>query len=100
MFKITIEEIKTTKVMQDGPWVVVDRVPWTNADINEKTSRLYGESEEGLIAKEPLHEIRGYAPQREVAEKTTTKIYEQTVEGINLPEVIIAINQLRNQAYP
>lgn len=94
MFKITIEEIKTTKVMQDGPWVVIDRIPWTNDELEEKASNAYGARHETLIQKEPLHEIRGYAPQKEVTEKTTTKIFEQTVDDLDMSDVIKAINRL------
>lgn len=91
-YKITIEETKDVTILQQGAYVVVDRRPWTEKEINEASMSAY--RERPLVEKEPLKEIRGYAPSREAVETKCVQIFQQVVATIDLGAVIKAINSL------
>jgi len=92
-YKITIEKTESVTTKQEGPYVIIARVPWTDSEINDKVLRAYGdESKKEMLSKEPLREVRGYAPDRDKTETKATKLYEQCVDDLNLKAVINAIN--------
>lgn len=86
MFKITIEEIKTVKRMTRGDWVTIEERPFTKKELEEI----------GYHGTEPsfdrMKEVRGYAPDREMLHEERIQTFQQTVETLNLPSVIKAIN--------
>lgn len=92
-YQITITKIDTATKMKEGAWTTVDRRPWTDEELNEAAG-AYGKSKDSLIEKEPLKEVRGYAPNRPAEETTSTVILTQTVEELDLASVIKAINNL------
>jgi hypothetical protein len=87
---ITIKKVETVTKTESGSYGVVDRVPWTDEQI-QGASDHYGSAQK-FLAHNPLREIRGYLPDRSVEEEVETEILKQTVETLNLAEVIKAIN--------
>lgn len=89
-YLITITKIETTTRTENGPWTIIDHRPWTDEELSKATS-YYG-SEEEFLKTNPLKEINGYAPDREVASTKDTQIFTQKVEDLDLAAVIKAIN--------
>lgn len=67
-FKIVITQTKTERKMVDGRWSV--------------------------IKKKDGDEEYGYPPPREETVSNTVEIYSQSVEELDLPAVIVAVNGL------
>lgn len=86
MFKITIEEIKTIEETEEGEYMVIDKRPYTAAEIGEQGNPEY--------YKDKLREIRGYAPNKTVSKKISIETFKQTVDELDLPAVIMAVNGL------
>lgn len=90
-YKITISKIDTQETEKDGDYVIIDKRPWTEAELESAAS--YGR-EDKFVKENPLKEIRGYAPRRKVIEKIDAKVLEQVVDNLDLGAVIKAINGL------
>lgn len=91
-YEIIITKKDESKVVENGPWSVVERRPWTDQEFQSASEPMYGHSREALLAKTPLKEVMGYAPQREVLQRTEKEIYKQEVEELDLSAVIKAVN--------
>jgi hypothetical protein len=89
-YKITITKLESIEVTRKGDWCVVDKRPWTEAELGEEVANHYG-NKAGFLEKNPLKEVRDYAPSWKGVE---TKVLEQTVENIDLAAVIKAVNGL------
>jgi hypothetical protein len=87
-YKITIEKIETVTCVERGQYTVIDRVPWTPEMLKDAEERHWQSARD----REPLKEIRGYAPDREVQATETKQVFQQTVEELNIKSVINAIN--------
>lgn len=79
-FKITIEETKT------------------RLDVVGKDWRIIGE--EYQVGQEKPRSIYGYTPMIEKPIPTTTKIYEQTVEELNIAALVCVINNIDRKVDP
>ena len=90
-YQITIKKIETRTVTKRGDYTVIDKVPWDEATYVDE--RVYGTKEE-FMRRTPLKEVRGYAPDWEGVETVETEILKQTVETLDLADVIKAINGL------
>lgn len=90
MFEITIKEKISGRKIVRGEHAVIDRRPYTDAELSE--SSRWMESELGK--KGELKPIYGYAPDREEDVENEREILKQTVETLDLPAVIKAINNL------
>lgn len=93
-YKITIEKIETVTVTERGDFTVIDRVPWDQQGLDRFAA--YGGSQAAALKDEPLREVRGYAPDREVQKLERTTVYEQTVpeQHFNLAGIVVAVNGL------
>lgn len=92
-YRVTIEQIENEEYTQRGAYTIIDRVPWPKEDVEQ----FAGMNRVGLVSpmeKEPLKEIRGYAPDTQCVREKTTKIFEQTVGSIKIGSVIKAVNDL------
>lgn len=89
-YLITITKIETTTKTENGPWTVIDRRPWTDEEL-AKATPFYGDKGE-FLKTNPLKEVQGYAPNREVQSTKDTQIFTQKVEELDLAAVIKAIN--------
>lgn len=92
MFEIIIRTKQVQAVMKSGDWSVIDKVPWTDEEL-DKATRCYGDKE-SFLRNNPLHEINGRTPSYEVSEVKEADIFRQTVETLDLAAVIKAINGL------
>lgn len=92
-YKITITKIESKAVRKRGEYTIVDRRPWTEKELGEATSRIYGSDKE-FLEKNPLKEVRDYAPSWDGFESEEVKVLEQTVETLDLAAVIKAVNGL------
>jgi hypothetical protein len=90
-YKITITKIETVETKVANHWVVLDKRPWTDKDFEDRSTRYDGHS---FFDKTPLKEVMGYAPEKTVSEQVKTKVLIQTVDDLDLPAVIKAINKL------
>lgn len=91
-YRVVITSIEERIVTKRGEFVILDRIPWTTEELDKRDDTFYHHA--NMQDKEPLHEIRGYAPSYEELEKVETQILAQTVESIDLAAVIRAINGL------
>ena len=89
-YNIIITKVETKPVMETGPWAVVGTRPWKEEDFRDATPH-YGDMKE-LLARNPLVEIRGYAPDRMVQQETTSIVFKQSVAELDLAAVIKAVN--------
>lgn len=90
MFEITIKEKSKTRQIVRGEHTIVDRRPYTDAEL--KDSSFYMSSDNGK--KGETKPIYGYAPDREQDVETEREILRQTVETLDLSAVIRAVNKL------
>ena len=72
--------------MVRGEWTVVG----TKEVARDKSFYDYGKDE----PRTRIEEVRGYTPDREKDVEVITEVLKQTVENIDLPQVIKAINGL------
>jgi len=92
-YKITITRIDERKTTKRGQWTVVDKRPWKEAELDK--DGVFSENREHFLQKEPLKEVFGYTPDVEAAEVVTTTLLEQTVENLDLVDVIKAVNGIQ-----
>lgn len=88
-YEITIKEITTRTVQENGNWVVVDKRPMTTEEVLDSAndySFRKGEKDP------PLKEVYAYAPARDVLKSIELEVLKQRVEKIDLAAVIKAIN--------
>lgn len=90
-YKIVINRIEKEQVEERGEWRVIDKRPWTAAELSDAAPFAQTES---FAAKNPLKEICGYTPSRTVTREIDVKVLEQTVETLDIAAVIKAINGL------
>lgn len=84
MYKVEVTKIDKVEKVVKGEWAVLEKRPYTKEECDEAG---YGEN-----FKAELKSIYGYAePQKQMVE-TEVKVLSQTVEGLDLIEVIKAIN--------
>ena len=92
-YKITITKIETVQSTEQGDYTIIDRRPWTKKELDEEKSHAYGDGKT-FLEKNPLKEIRGYAPARSIEKAVETEVLKQTVETLDLSAVIRAVNGL------
>lgn len=92
-YKITISKASQETQEKDGEFLVIDKRPWTEKELSEG-SGFYRSQDSDFLKNNPLKEIRGYAPRREVIATVDVKVLEQTVENLDISAVIKAINGL------
>ena len=90
-YEIKITKIESVRETRQGQWTVVNKVPWTRESIDGEM--LYG-SLEKFLEKSPLKEVFGYADPTERVTEEKTEILAQTVDTLDIPAVIKAINGL------
>ena len=90
-YEITITEIKEETFTRKGEHTVVDEIPWTTELLKEET--VYG-GLANFLAAMPVKKVYGYAPSFESTREVKTEILKQVVDGLDLPKVIGAINNL------
>lgn len=88
-YTVTIVKNEQVKSMKQGEWTTVDKRPWTESEM-QASANYWDKS----VDKEPLKEIRGYAPDREVIESKEVQVLRQTIDTLDLAAVIKAINGL------
>ncbi len=91
-YEITIKKIDTKTVTKRGDYSVVDTRPWTTKELADES--YHREAVAHFLERNPVKEIRDYAPDWQGLETTQTEILKQTVETIDLAAVIKAINGL------
>ena len=84
MYKITIERKITEKKMVRGDYEILEKRPYTKEECN---AAAYGENFE-----KELKSIYGYGESYEKEITTEVKVFEQTVEDMDIEEVILAVN--------
>lgn len=90
-YQITIKKIETNTVTKRGDYTVIDKKPWDESTLADE--RVYGGKEE-FLKRCPLKEIMGYAPSWQGVETVETEVLKQTVDELDLPAVIRAVNGL------
>jgi len=86
-YVITITQVETVKATVRGQWTVVNERPYTNSEMNDAYTTKEGDP--------PLKREYGYAPDREGEKEVFTKLFEQTLDQIDLPAIIIAANNIK-----
>lgn len=89
-FKITITKIEEKTVTKRGEYTIIEKRPWTDEEI-DKAAGAYGDFA-SFVEKNPLREIRDYAPNWQGIEQVETEVLKQTVETLDLAAVIKAVN--------
>lgn len=93
MYEITITRIESkVELKRSDSYETIDKIPWKEGELDD-TSAYYGNPEK-FLKENPLREVRGYPPAREVTVNTKTEVLKQTVNELNLAAVIKAINNL------
>jgi hypothetical protein len=90
MFEITIKEITTETKTVHGEHTVIDRRPYTDAELEE--SKGWMSSNAGKAGE--TKPIYGYAPDVEKEVETEHEILKQRVSDMDLRAVILAINKV------
>jgi hypothetical protein len=92
MYRITITKVESKQTTRQGAWVVIDERPWTSKEL--EGSVYSGQSNQQFLDKNPLKEIKGYAPDVSVTEEREIEVLKQNVEDLDIAAVIKAINKL------
>lgn len=90
MYKITIEKIENEKVTKKGEYAVVEKRPYTQAELDEANNGFIKDDTE----PQSLKSVYGYLPEYEVIREKKTDILEQSVEDLDVVAVIKAINKI------
>lgn len=95
MYKITIEEIKTEKVEKQESYVhlkseFIGASDYHNLNYDQRKDYKEIEAPGSTIQYEK--KIFGYPGKVLFDREVTTKLYEQTVENLNIKAVLISIN--------
>ncbi len=87
-YKIVITEQRTVKKLVGKDWCVIGtrEVP--------REEQFYRHKDEPDEPKTRIEEVRGYTPEIEKPVTETVELLSQTVETLNLPAVIKAVNGL------
>lgn len=93
-FKIVITRVEEKAVRRNGPHALLEKRPWTKEELDDRHGFAFRESREKFLDGTPLKEVYGYAPPVDVVESVETQVLQQTVENLDLPAVIKAINKL------
>lgn len=87
MFKITIEKIETKTITEKGKWCKTGDRPYTKKECEDAGFGNNFEAE--------LKPIYSYLPDVKVEKEVIIKVLEQSIEEIDLVEVIKAINNIK-----
>ena len=90
-YVITIREIEEVSAPEQGPYTVIDKRPWTPAELSNAAGFC---DDKQFLKENPLKEIKGYAPDRQTVKTVETELLRQTVETLDLAAVIKAVNGL------
>lgn len=86
MYQIVIKKIEKKTETSNGNWTIIDKRPYTEEELENvpphNRSRYNDE----------LKEVYGYPPPHEKEVEREVKVLEQTVDELDLVEVIKAIN--------
>jgi hypothetical protein len=91
-FEIIIKRKRTVTQIERGQWALLEKRPWTDKELADASPSYSGK--EKFLETNPLKEVNGYRPEREVLAVEETEILKQTVETLDLAAVIKAINGL------
>jgi len=94
-YEIIIKRTTTKTVTKRGEWTTIDQRPWTKEELekaycDDPNSR----SQEQFLERSPMKEVYGYAPDVQAEQTESTEILKQTVDELDLPAVIKAINKI------
>jgi hypothetical protein len=92
-YKITITKVETIQATEPGEFTTIEERPWTQDELNSERAACYGDFS-GFLEKTPLKKVFGYSPRRTVDKQIETEVLKQTVEELDLPAVIKAVNGL------
>ncbi len=87
-FKITITETRTAMKETQQKWVAVD------TEEVEREHKFFAGDEE---PRTRIKNVMGYAPSIEELVTTTTEIFTQEVQELDLPAVICAVNDINKE---
>ena len=90
-YQITILKIEEVEVTKRGDHSLIDERPWTT---DELQSEAMYQDKSDFLERKPVKKIYGYAPSYQTTEKKETEVLRQTVEEIDMPAVIKAVNGL------
>lgn len=90
-YVIRITKIEEKTVTKRGDHTVIKERPWTSDEVDSKT---VCETKENFLKRNPVKKIYGYAPSWQGVEKEETEVLKQTVDELDLPAVIKAVNGL------
>lgn len=90
-YHVTLTKVEYRTVTRKGEWGTVDERPWTQKELDDN-AKAYNQQD--FLEKNPLKKVYGYKPDIADVEPKETKVLEQTLEDIDLPAVIKALNGL------
>jgi len=88
MYRIRIEKIEEIEHEKKGDWVVIEKRPYTQEEVDAANSTW----REDEIEPKSLKEVRGYTPSYITAKVTEHEVYRQLVNDLDLAAVILAVN--------
>lgn len=91
-YKITITKTTERKTTMRGDYAVIDERPWTAKELSEERDNF--QSTESFLERTPLRKVYGYQPDYEATETVETEVLKQTVDDLDLPAVIKAVNRI------
>ena len=102
MYEIIIKKIAKKMKNKRGSWEVIRESFWTKEDLEkedyyEKNKILKTFEKKIADGNIPTKRVFGYTPDREEEEDIETVILKQTVEDLDLTEVIKAINKINGK---
>lgn len=93
-YEIIINRVTTRTVLKRGDHTIIDKRPMTEAELADANGPFRAAYEQKPDAFK-LKEVYGYAPDREEDEKVEEQIFRQQVEGLDLADVIKAVNKIK-----
>jgi hypothetical protein len=84
-FEIIIKETKTFEKVKNPEWEKID------SEEVERDSTFYHSEDE---PKTRIKDIMGYTPEIKTTVTETNEIYRQSVDSLDLPVVILAVNKI------
>lgn len=96
MYQISIKQLVTKRELSQGTsYVVIGQRLMTESDISGSAYSSKDELREKLLAGTPVKfDVRGYPPAIETETEKEVVILSQTIEELDLPAVIKAINKI------
>ena len=88
MYTITITKTEEVTRQKGNDWTLIDTRPYTKEELAKTSDSNHFEHK--------LKEIRGYTPEIDYTDEQETQIFKQSIEDLDMANVILAVNGMLN----